>query len=141
MHMSLVIGSAPLGLGVLIALGGILVMMSYLSEWSSFRRQLFANAAMAASRVAAYPWVGVRSSWCPNAKVHSHGVPAGDAAAFMMRPTTLGEHVIVVIVPLAGGARSWCALEDQIIFFHLPNRRRPGALLLAQWAIIFFVAR
>jgi hypothetical protein len=32
MHMSLVIGSAPLGLGVLIALGGILVMMSYLSE-------------------------------------------------------------------------------------------------------------
>jgi hypothetical protein len=31
---------------------------------------------------------------------------AGDAAAFMMRPTTLGEHVIVVIVPLAGGARS-----------------------------------
>jgi hypothetical protein len=30
--MSLVIGSAPLGLGVLIALGGILVMMSYLSE-------------------------------------------------------------------------------------------------------------
>jgi len=31
MDMSLV-GAAPLGLGVLIALGGILVMMSYLSE-------------------------------------------------------------------------------------------------------------
>jgi hypothetical protein len=30
--MSLVVGAAPLGLGVLIALGGILVMMSYLSE-------------------------------------------------------------------------------------------------------------
>jgi hypothetical protein len=32
MDMSLLVGSAPLGLGVLIALGGILVMMSYLSE-------------------------------------------------------------------------------------------------------------
>jgi hypothetical protein len=30
--MSLV-GAAPLALGVLIALGGIFVMMSYLSEW------------------------------------------------------------------------------------------------------------
>jgi hypothetical protein len=30
--MGLVVGAAPLGLGVLIALGGILVMMSYLSE-------------------------------------------------------------------------------------------------------------
>ena len=30
--MSLVVGAAPLGLGVLIVLGGILVMMSYLSE-------------------------------------------------------------------------------------------------------------
>jgi len=30
--MGLVVASAPLGLGVLIALGGILVMMAYLSE-------------------------------------------------------------------------------------------------------------
>jgi hypothetical protein len=30
--MGLVVGAAPLGLGVLIVLGGILVMMSYLSE-------------------------------------------------------------------------------------------------------------
>jgi hypothetical protein len=30
--MDLVVGSAPVALGVLIALGGILVMMSYLSE-------------------------------------------------------------------------------------------------------------
>lgn len=30
--MASVIGFAPLGLGVLIALGGILVVMSYLSE-------------------------------------------------------------------------------------------------------------
>jgi hypothetical protein len=30
--MGLVVGSAPVALGVLIALGGILVMMSYLSE-------------------------------------------------------------------------------------------------------------
>jgi hypothetical protein len=32
MDMGLVVGAAPLGLGVLIVLGGILVMMSYLSE-------------------------------------------------------------------------------------------------------------
>jgi len=32
MDMGLVVASAPLGLGVLIALGGILVMMAYLSE-------------------------------------------------------------------------------------------------------------
>jgi hypothetical protein len=30
--MGLVVGAAPLGLGVLIVLGGILIMMSYLSE-------------------------------------------------------------------------------------------------------------
>ena len=30
--MGLVVGAAPLGLGVLIVLGGMLVMMSYLSE-------------------------------------------------------------------------------------------------------------
>ena len=30
--MGLVVGAAPLGLGVLIVLGGILVMRSYLSE-------------------------------------------------------------------------------------------------------------
>ena len=30
--MGLVVGAAPLGLGVLIVLGGILIMMSHLSE-------------------------------------------------------------------------------------------------------------
>jgi len=32
MDLGLLVGAAPFGLGVLIALGGILVMMSYLSE-------------------------------------------------------------------------------------------------------------
>src|SRR5262249_20375524 len=32
--------------------------------------------------------VGVRSSCCPKASVHIHGVPTGAACTFMMRPTT-----------------------------------------------------
>ena len=32
MDLGLLVGAAPLGLGVLIVLGGILVMMTYLSE-------------------------------------------------------------------------------------------------------------
>jgi hypothetical protein len=31
--------------------------------------------------------VGLRSSWCPNAKVHIHGLPTGAALALKMRPT------------------------------------------------------
>src|SRR5262249_47050847 len=52
------------------------------------RRQLFANAAIAASRVGSQPCVGVPSSLCPKACVHIHDMPTGTAAAFMMRPTT-----------------------------------------------------
>jgi hypothetical protein len=48
------------------------------------RRQLFANADMAASRVAAYPCVCV----CSKASVHSHGCPTGAAFTLKMRPTT-----------------------------------------------------
>jgi hypothetical protein len=51
------------------------------------RRQLFANAAIAASRVSAWPCVGVRSSWWPNANVHIHGIPTGPALESKMRPT------------------------------------------------------
>src|SRR5262245_52759425 len=32
--------------------------------------------------------VNVRSSWCPKASIHIHGVPTGAAAAFMICPTT-----------------------------------------------------
>src|SRR5262249_17853289 len=53
-----------------------------------FRRQLLANAAIAASRVDSYPCVGGRSSWYPKASVHIHGEPPGDAAALKIRPTT-----------------------------------------------------
>jgi hypothetical protein len=31
---------------------------------------------------------GVRSSWCPKAKVHIHGLPMGAAFTLKMRPTT-----------------------------------------------------
>ena len=50
------------------------------------RRQLFTNAAIAASRVASKPWVGVRSSSCPKVSVHIQGVRTGAACTFMMRP-------------------------------------------------------
>src|SRR5262249_55784573 len=52
------------------------------------RRQLLANAAIAASRVSAKPCVGVRSSWNPKANAHIHEDPTGDALALRMRPTT-----------------------------------------------------
>jgi len=52
------------------------------------RRQHLANALMAASRVAAQPCVGVRSSWCRKINVHIHGDPIGSAFALKMRPTT-----------------------------------------------------
>jgi hypothetical protein len=32
--------------------------------------------------------VGVRSSWCPKAKLQIHGDPTGAALAWKMRPTT-----------------------------------------------------
>src|SRR5262249_27127314 len=51
--------------------------------------QLLANAAIAASRVAPQPGVGVASSWCSNISVHIQGEPTGDAAELKMRPTTL----------------------------------------------------
>src|SRR5262245_36051248 len=51
------------------------------------RRQLLANAAIAASRVGSWPWVGVRSSWCPNASVYIPECPTGTAAASMIRPS------------------------------------------------------
>ena len=50
------------------------------------RRQPFANAAIAASRVAAYPCVGVRSSWYSKASVHIHDCPTGTATA-LIRPS------------------------------------------------------
>jgi len=49
------------------------------------RLQLFANAAIAASRVSAQPCVGVRSSWCPKARVHT------SRAAFNLEVTS--EHM------------------------------------------------
>jgi hypothetical protein len=54
---------------------------------SHSRRQLLANAAIAASRVSAWPCVGLRSSWCPNASVHIHDIPTGAALALKMWPT------------------------------------------------------
>jgi hypothetical protein len=53
------------------------------------RRQLLAKEEIAASRVASYPCVGVRSSWCPKANVHTQGEPTGAALALKMRPTTM----------------------------------------------------
>jgi hypothetical protein len=46
-----------------------------------------ANAAIAASRVGSWPYIGVPSSWQSNISVHIHDVPTATAAAFMMRPT------------------------------------------------------
>jgi hypothetical protein len=65
-----------------------------------------ANAAIAASRVASWPCVGVRSSCCPKASVHIHGVPTG--AAFALKDAAdhdaVREHVVIVVVPFAGRA-------------------------------------
>jgi hypothetical protein len=65
------------------------------------RRQLFANAVIAASRVAAWPCVGVRwSAWCSKESVHIRGLPhrhcrrlhdAADHGA-------VGEHAEVVVI-------------------------------------------
>jgi hypothetical protein len=51
-------------------------------------RQLFANAVIAASRLSAYPCVGVRSSWYPKARDHIHALPTGAALGLKIRPTT-----------------------------------------------------
>ena len=42
----------------------------------------------------------------------------------------IGNHVKVVLSPLARGTARRCALEDQIVFFHLPSRT------LSCWVII-----
>jgi hypothetical protein len=79
------------------------------------RRHDLAKAAIAASRLTSCPCVGVRFSWCPKASVHIQGEPTGgpvrleDAA----HHDAIGEHVEVVIVPLAGWARGGGALEDK----------------------------
>jgi len=52
------------------------------------RRQLLPKARIAASRVAAYPWVGVRRSWWGIMNAQIHGLPTGAAFALNMRPTT-----------------------------------------------------
>ena len=73
------------------------------------------------------PCVGVRSSWWPNASVHiqdcSHGHSGGlhDAAD----DNAIGKHVEVVVVPLAGRARSCGAFEDEA------RHRQPRAATMA----------
>jgi hypothetical protein len=50
--------------------------------------------------------VGVRSSWCPKESVHIQGEPTGPALGVedAADDDAVGEHVEVVIVPLAGWA-------------------------------------
>jgi hypothetical protein len=52
------------------------------------RRQFFANAAIADSRVGSYPCVGHRFSCCPKASANVQGALTDAACTFMMRPTT-----------------------------------------------------
>src|ERR1700730_11508071 len=83
-----------------------------------------ANAAIAASRVGSWPCVGravlmiaigerphPRHAHWPSGCLHD---PADDDA--------VGYHVAIIVVPFAGWATNRGALEDQIVFVHLPNR-------------------
>jgi hypothetical protein len=74
------------------------------------RRQLFANAVMAASHVAVRRRAVLVG--CPKGKVHIQGEPTGAALALKMRPCAIRDHVEIVIVPLAGWARGGRAFED-----------------------------
>jgi hypothetical protein len=52
--------------------------------------------------------------------IDPHSEPASailDAAAIER-----GHHVVIIVVPFAGWATNRGALEDQIVFVHLPNR-------------------
>ena len=59
---------------------------------TTFRRQLFANAAIAASRVGSWPCVGVRSSRWPKVSVHIHGVPNGRGVQLYDPPDDYALH-------------------------------------------------
>jgi hypothetical protein len=49
------------------------------------RRQLLANADIAASRVGSYPCVGLRSSWCPKSHLAN--------ATAVINPISVGWHL------------------------------------------------
>ena len=46
-------------------------------------------------------------------------MPIGAATA-LTRPRAIGEHVVIVIAPFAGGTRSRGAFEDQVVLVHAP---------------------
>jgi hypothetical protein len=74
------------------------------------RRQLLAKAAMAASRVAAYPCVGPRPSWCQKTSVYIQGEPIGARVCLEDAADngTVRKHVEIIFVPLAGGPAGRC---------------------------------
>jgi hypothetical protein len=69
------------------------------------RRQLLANAAMAASPSSIATCVGVR----PVRRSYRGGIGPEDAA----HNGAVGEHVEIVVIPLAGGARGRRAFDKQ----------------------------
>src|ERR671924_285227 len=81
------------------------------------RRQLLANAAMAASRVAVHPWF-VQSRLAEGQGPHPRrsywrGSRLEDAADI----GAIGEHIRIVIAPLAG-ARGRRAFQDEVVLLH-----------------------
>jgi hypothetical protein len=61
----------------------------------------------------------------PNANVHIHGVPAGEAAALKneIDEDAIGEYVEIVIIPVAGGAKGRGAPESEVILLHRPKAK------------------
>ena len=58
----------------------VIVSARLTRRWRLSYRYGLTNAAIAASRVVAWPCVGVRSSWCPKCEGPRHGLPTGAAA-------------------------------------------------------------
>ena len=98
------------------------------------RRQLLANAAIAASRVGWYPCAARRISplWplATPGTVWRSDWHLEDAA----HNDPIFEHIVVVIAPLAGGARGRYALEDERLSRHsyLEICDRAGGLVHTQ---------
>jgi hypothetical protein len=110
------------------------------------RRQLLANAVIAASRVGSWPCVGVLALgrgtavaasvasaapfpvWSPwrrreTRPSYTRGASSGTACTFTTRPTAaaIGEHVVIVLFSLAGWATGRCA--DQFVGARFPRLR------------------
>src|SRR5262249_56365291 len=93
------------------------------------RCQLFAKAAIAASRVAA---VAVRRCAIPPKVESQRPHPrASYGRSFGLEDApdheAIGEHVVIVVAPLTGSTRGGCAFEDQRRGVHCSRCRRRRA--------------